>query len=114
MLREPLVVPALALCLGIAAGHFCYIGLGELALPLAAALALIALAIWRGCSHWIRLFCVSLGIALVGLALQAIYRPGRPPRLDAGDAETVALSGCVVNPSVFSPDRERFLLELAP
>jgi len=114
MLREPLVVPALALCLGIAAGHFCYIGLAELALPLAAALALTALSIWRGSGRWIRLFCVSLVIVLVGLALQAFHRPGRPPRLDAADAETVALSGCVVNPPVFSPDRERFLLELAP
>jgi competence protein ComEC len=114
MLREPFVVPALALCVGIAAGHFCYVGLAEVAIPLAAALALICLAFWRGCSRWIRLFCVSLAAALVGLALQAIHRPGRPPTLYADDAETVVLSGCVVDPATFSPDRERFLLQLAP
>jgi competence protein ComEC len=114
VLREPLNVPALALCLGIAAGHYCYIGLAELALPLAAGVALTSLAFGRGCRRWIRLSCVSLTIALAGLALQAIHRPGRPPTLDADDADTVVLIGCVVNPPVFSPDRERFLLELAP
>lgn len=114
MLREPLLVPSLAVCLGIAVGHFCYIGLGEL-LPLAAAaLALTGVAFWRRSKQWLRLSCVCLLAALGGLALQALHRPGLPPKLDADDAETVLLSGCVVNPTVFSPDRERFLLELAP
>ena len=114
MLREPLLVPALALCLGIVAGHFCYIGLDELALPLAAALALTIIAFWRHARHHIRLSCVCLTAVLGGIVLQAIHRPTRLPKLDADDAQTVRLSGCVVNPPVFSPDRERFLLELAP
>lgn len=34
--------------------------------------------------------------------------------MNAEDAETVLLSGCITNPPVFSPDRGQFTLQLAP
>jgi hypothetical protein len=34
--------------------------------------------------------------------------------LNADDNEIVLLSGCVINPPVFSPNREQFTLQLAP
>ena len=92
MFREPLLVPALALCLGIAAGHFCYMGLGELALPLVGASILTAAAYWRSVRRWIRLSCVSLTATVVGVGLQSAHRPGKVPQLDAQDGEVVVLS----------------------
>jgi competence protein ComEC len=41
-------------------------------------------------------------------------RPGSIPELDAGQGEVVILSGCVVQPTIFARERERFLLELGP
>lgn len=62
----------------------------------------------------LRLFSVILLALVVGLGVQTYRRPIPAPQLDADDSETVVLSGCVVDPPVFSPDRERFLLQLAP
>ena len=42
----------------------------------------------------------------------ALHRPPPPPEIDAGFRETVLLDGCVVEPTVFSPGREQFTLEL--
>ncbi len=61
-----------------------------------------------------RVPAVCLALAVTGIATQAIHRQGRAPKLNAEDGETVLLAGCVVNPTVFSPDREQFTLELAP
>ncbi len=36
------------------------------------------------------------------------------PKLSAGDGEIALLEGCVSNPSVFSPNREQFTLNLTP
>ncbi len=41
-----------------------------------------------------------------------VHQPGPTPKLNAQDGETVLLSGCVVNPPVFSPGREQFTLNL--
>ncbi len=61
-----------------------------------------------------RLGVVCTLMAVVGIGAQVLHRQGRTPRLNAEDTETVLLSGCVTNPPVFSPNRERFTLELAP
>ena len=72
--------------------------------------ALLALAIPSG-----RLRPVCLGLALVffGTFLDAWHRPSPAPEIDAGAKEIVLLDGCVVEPTVFSPGREQFTLELA-
>ncbi len=41
-----------------------------------------------------------------------LHQPPPPPEIDAGFRETVLLDGCVVEPTVFSPGREQFTLEL--
>ncbi len=113
-MREPLVLPAAALGTGILAAHFFYFTVPDLLVPaLASILALVlAFAFRRG--HRLRWLAVSSSLALIGMATQVIHRPGRAPHLNADDTETVLLSGCVVNPPVFSPGRGQFTLELAP
>jgi len=49
-----------------------------------------------------------------GTLTEAWHRPGPPPEIDAGWKETVLLDGCVVEPTVLSPGREQFTLELEP
>jgi competence protein ComEC len=56
--------------------------------------------------------CVLLAVLFVGILAEAWHRPGAPPEIDAGARETVILEGCVVEPTVFSADREQFTLEL--
>ncbi|MGH7635148.1 MAG: ComEC/Rec2 family competence protein, partial [Gemmatimonadaceae bacterium] len=61
-----------------------------------------------------RRMCVTLALVSSGMFLDAWHRPGAPPEVDAGSKEIVLLDGCVVEPTVFSPGREQFTLELAP
>ncbi|MBV9613197.1 MAG: ComEC/Rec2 family competence protein [Acidobacteriaceae bacterium] len=113
-MREPLVLPAAALAAGICAAHFIFFTLPDLAVP--AALAAVALWLSFGFAagrRW-RLSTVCCAFLVAGMAAQVVHRETRTPRLSAGDGETVLLEGCVINPPVFSPNREQFTLELAP
>jgi competence protein ComEC len=113
VLREPLLLPAAALATGIVWAHFFYFRLPDLTVP--ACLTVMALiAATFVVSHWARLLAVCTAIGLGGIATQVTHRQDRTPRLNADDAETVLLSGCVTNPPVFSPQREQFTLQLAP
>ncbi len=49
-----------------------------------------------------------------GALLEVLHASGNPPEIDAGSRETVLVSGCVVEPSVFNDGRDQFILELAP
>lgn len=75
------------------------------AASLTAALALLAVL---GRRTWITcLACVA-----AGLLLPVLRTPIPPPELDTTAGEIVLLSGCVVEPSVFSDRREQFTLDL--
>jgi competence protein ComEC len=110
--REPLLLPAAALAAGILTAHFFYFRLPDLVVP--ACLACVALAAAAFVGGWARLLSVCAAAALCGVATQIVHRQDRLPRLNADDADTVLLSGCITNPPVFSPQREQFTLELAP
>lgn len=108
--NEPMVIPAI----GMAAGAF-----AERLLPFAWTEICVA-------GGFFTLFAILPGAIVrrrtsVGLAFCAIgiggalwHRPGPPPVIDASASETVILEGCVVEPSVFSENREQFTMELAP
>lgn len=112
-MREPLIAPLAALAAGIVISRFAGFPASELVAALAA-LSLLAVYASR-CGF--RLAAAAAGlVALVftGTLLTLLHRPGPPPVIDAGPRETVVVKGCVVEPSVFSRDRQRFLVELAP
>jgi competence protein ComEC len=64
-------------------------------------------------SQRLRGVCILLALVFAGTLDLALHRPPPVPEIDAGFRETVLLDGCVVEPTVFSPDREQFTLELA-
>ena len=72
-----------------------------------AAFGLLALANSR-----LRPVCVTFAWLCLGIFAEAWHRPGPPPEIDAGSRETMILEGCVVEPTVFSANREQFTLEL--
>jgi competence protein ComEC len=112
--REPLLLPFCALAGGVLVAHFFYFTLSDLLTPalLGAVGFVFANAFPSGRRLRLPVACVLLAVA--GIATQVIHRQGHTPKLNAEDGETVLLAGCVVNPPVFSPDREQFTLELAP
>ncbi len=113
-MREPLLLPVFALAGGILVAHFYYFELTDLYVPLGLALAALSLAFASTKGHSLRLSTSCVLLILGGMATQVIHRQGKTPVMNAEDTETVLLSGCVVDPPVFSPTREQFTLELAP
>ncbi len=112
-MREPLVLPVIALASGILVAHFFYFVLFDFEVPIALSAAILALSFVRSRARRMRLPALLIACALAGMAAQVIHRQGPAPRLNAEDTETVLLSGCITNPPVFSPNREQFTLELA-
>ena len=114
MLREPLLLPATALAAGIFTAHFLYFEPADLLVPsLLCALTLALVFAFRRSTAW-RFGSICAAMVVLGMATQVVHRQGRAPQLDAQDGDTVVLTGCVINPPVFSPTREQFTLELAP
>ncbi|MGA7410929.1 MAG: ComEC/Rec2 family competence protein [Bryobacteraceae bacterium] len=114
MNREPLLLPGLAFCGGLLAGRFFFMEMRGFGIAVATVAALMLITFMATRKKNLRLLSVVLLVTVVGLGVQSYRRPMPAPQLDAEDSETVVLSGCVVDPPVFSPDRERFLLQLAP
>lgn len=107
-LREPLLLPSLALAAGVALSSAVAFGAGE-----AAGLALVFLALAIPKTR-IRLVPVLLAWTCAGVLTERLHRPPPPPELDAEQGETVLLAGCVAEPSSLAPGREQFVLELEP
>jgi competence protein ComEC len=108
------LLPAVVLATGILSARFVNVELTSLIVPAALAAGAICLSRFLPAARRIRPAAIFFVIGLTGMATQILHRPGRTPTLNAQDADTVLLSGCVVNPPVFSPDREQFTLALAP
>src|SRR5579863_3449454 len=105
---DPLVLPLAAVVAGIVLGHWLPFSTRESAWPIAAFLILAIFARAR-----LRYVCILLALVFAGTLDLALHRPAPSPEIDAGFRETVLLGGCVVEPTVFSPGREQFTLELA-
>jgi competence protein ComEC len=109
-MRDPLVLPLFAVVAGVLVGGWLHFSLFEGAWPLFLFLVLAGLARNR----WLRRISLGLALIFVGVLAEAWHRPGPPPEIDAGSREYVLVEGCVVEPSVFSEDREQFTVEIAP
>jgi len=106
-MSDPLVLPLAAVVSGILLGRALSFSNFEAAWPVAVFL-LLALMAKRRLRRW----CLLLALVFVGALADAWHRPGARPTIDAGSRETVVLAGCVVEPSVLSPGRQQFTLEL--
>jgi competence protein ComEC len=107
--REPLILPLACIATGILAGRLLGFSTHESAWPIA---AFLILAIGGRGNRVLLPACIGLALFFTGIFAEALHRPGPPPVIDAGSRETVTLSGCVVEPTVFSTNREQFTLEL--
>ncbi len=106
---DPLILPVAAVLSGILLGRALTFSRSNAIWPVAAFLALALLSTPR-----LRRWCLLLALIFVGTFADAWHRPGPRPSIDAGSHETVILAGCVVEPSVLSPGRQQFTLELDP
>jgi competence protein ComEC len=109
-MREPLLLPVVAVVLGIIAGKAFDFPVRDAVWP-AAALALLACA---RVSAGLRRTALLLALFFAGAFLFAVHRPTRIPFIDANSREMMVAEGCVVEPTVFSEDRAQFVLELEP
>lgn len=94
---------------GILLGRQLSFTAAEAAWPIGAFAVLAALA---SSTRRLRRQCIYLALVFAGTLDFVLHRPSAPPEIDAGFKETVLLDGCVVEPTVFSPGREQFTLEL--
>jgi competence protein ComEC len=106
---DPLILPVAAVVSGILLGRALTFSRPGAAWP-AAVFVLLALFSTPRLRRW----CAVLALIFTGAFADAWHRPGPRPRIDAGSRETVILAGCVVEPSVLSPGRQQFTLELDP
>lgn len=109
-MNEPMLVPAVGLAAGVLIERLATFALWEAA----AATALFALLALVPARPGLRKLCIGLAAAAAGVGAALWHAPGPPPEIDANALETVIVTGCVVEPSVFSENREQFTLELDP
>ncbi len=106
---DPLILPAAAIVCGILLGRALLFSRSSAAWPAVVFAVLAVLSTPR-----LRRWCLVLALIFAGAFAAAWHRPGPRPQIDAGSRETVILSGCVVEPTVLSPGRQQFTLELEP
>lgn len=114
MVREPLLVPLLALAAGILAGHFNYFERHELIWPLALSAVLLAGASLLRAGRGVRVLCLLTLLGFLGLATQVWHRHDSRPRLSVPDGEMALLEGWVTDPPVFSEGRAAMTVNLSP
>lgn len=112
-MREPLLLPLLAITGGICLSHFVFFPAMP-ALASAAALSILAILAHFYCRTLVARTAAAIALLSCGVALDALHRARSTPEIDATSQEVLILSGCVVEPPTLTEDREQFLLELAP
>lgn len=110
---DPLLAPLVAIIAGILLSRFVGFETRELALILAAYVTLSLVCVWRR-TLLLAGACCLLALVAAGVLVERAHRLPPRPELDAEASETLILSGCVVEPSAISPDRDQFTLELEP
>src|SRR3954452_11753031 len=114
MKREPLLLPALALAIGILISHLYPIPRGVIGIAAAVCVSFYAATLLISRLGTFR-FQSLLSCALAaGLLTAAAHREIRSPKLNAEDGDSLVMSGCISDPPAFSPGREQFTLDLAP
>jgi competence protein ComEC len=111
--RHPLLPAFFAFAAGIILTRLADFSVREIFMALGAYACMAAVSRLRAYS---RLFHVNVIAATLcaGILIGIWRRPGPPPEIDFEPGEMMLLAGCVVEPPALFPDREQFVLELAP
>jgi len=112
-LRDPLIPPLVAIASGILLSRLVPFETGELAALIAAFGILTLVCLWRRLRVLAGVCCLLALVAGGTLVEIAHHLPPRP-ELNTDASEISILTGCVVEPSAISPDRDQFTLELEP
>ncbi len=112
-MREPLLLPLASLIAGICLNHFIPFSLLEIGFTIAL-LSVVSLLSYGFASQTFTRISVAITCIAAGACMSVIHKPSPNPTIDATSEETVILSGCVVDPPIFTVDREHFSVELAP
>ncbi len=112
-MRDPLLLPAAGIAAGIVLCRYAHFEARELVCA-NFALAVIAILSWMYSARRTAILASAVLFLFLGAAIGEFHRRGKAPRLNADSGEALLLAGCVVEPPELSPDKEQFLLELAP
>jgi competence protein ComEC len=108
-----LLAPLAAIAAGIVVSRFVPFESRELLFAFAAFLILSGISLRRAARR-LASICALLALIATGALTGVLHRPGPPPEIETGSRETLLVSGCVVEPPVFSEGREQFVVELEP
>ncbi|MFL6417609.1 MAG: DNA internalization-related competence protein ComEC/Rec2 [Bryobacteraceae bacterium] len=114
MKREPLLLPALGLALGILVAHFRPVSFASIGVGAAVAAILYVSSLLCSPLRRFRFQALLVCAFVAGVLSAAVHKDVRSPKLNAEDGDSLLVSGCVSEPPVFSPGREQFTLDLAP
>jgi len=112
-LRDPLLLPLAAIASGILLSRQVPFETRELAALIAAYGVLTLVCLWRR-TRVLAGVCCLVAFVAAGALVETAHRMPPRPELDAEGPTTLILSGCVVEPSAISPNRDQFTLELEP
>jgi competence protein ComEC len=113
LVKNPLVIPLVALSSGIVLARFVRFEIRELLVVLTLLLMVNAVTAYSN-TNSLSWTCCFVTMLAGGVLLETLHTPGKPPEIDASSRETVLVTGCVVEPSAFNDGRDQFVLELAP
>lgn len=109
-MREPLLIPLIAIATGVVLGQALDFGIADSVGPGFAFLTLSAISR----SLLLRSTTLFLCLIFLGAFFVAWHRAERVPVIDVSSKEIALAEGCVVEPAIFSNDRTQFVLELEP
>ena len=111
-MKDPLIAPVGAIAIGIGLSHLIWFDIHQTLLAGALLSGLAIIALYR--SRALGIAAGLLALVFAGIAVDVAHRPGPPPVIETASGETLILSGCVIEPSVFYQDRDQFTMELVP
>jgi competence protein ComEC len=112
-LRDPLLAPLAAIATGILLSRLVPFETRELVALLAAYLILTLICLWRR-TPALAGVCYMVALVVTGAMIAVAHRLPPRPELDTEGPAPLIVSGCVVEPSAISPDRDQFTLEIEP
>ena len=112
-MREPLLLPVIALIAGIVLVRLTNFSAREASFMISVFAALAMLAVWRKSIRMAKA-CGLFAFASVGIFTGVIHSPRPPPEMDSQPGEILLVGGCIVEPPVFFENREQFVIEIDP